>query len=445
MGIGRVVESSLYEPLACGDRERVSRIIASAARFFRRLGLILAVYVGALCFVYPAAVRPTADTSYTVYLILILSISSFSEYFFSLTDTRLLNADQHMYVLYGVSIITKLSSLLVSIVLIRRDCPIHILKLTVAVLCLGKPVFLRIYVNRHYQLNRKIRVEGEPIRNKWYGLAQHIDFVVLKNTDNLVLTVFSTLQNVSVYAVYHMVLNGIGKLIQAVRGGFLSLMGELWAKRETEELEKTFSWFEWIIHTVTVFFYGCAGVLIVPFVQIYTKGVTDAEYIQPLFAVLLTAAFAFDCFRTPYHTLTLAAGHYKETQRCYFISAMLNLSISILTVRHIGLVGVAAGTLAALGYQMIWMARYCTKHLIRNTGAGKRILADLMMIVAGTGATYWLRMGEISYGSWIWLAVRVGLLWTAAVICVNVIVYPDKIKRAWKSTAGRILKRISSV
>ncbi len=32
----------------------------------------------------------------------------------------------------------------------------------------------------------------------------------------------------------------------------------------------------------TLVLFSCAGILIVPFIRLYTKGITDADYIQPL-------------------------------------------------------------------------------------------------------------------------------------------------------------------
>lgn len=429
MGIGRVVETSLYEPLANKNWEKTSQIITSATRFFRRLGIVLGVYVIILCFVYPKFGDHNFDNIYVITLILILSASFFSQYLFVQTDMRLLNADQRMYVLHGVHIATQLINLVASVLLICLGCTIHMLELTVMILCLWQPVFLRLYVNHHYKLNRKTQYEGEPISNKWYGVAQHIEYIVLTNTDYVVLTLFSTLSNVSVYAIYHMVLAGIGKLVQAVKGGFLALFGDLWAKRETEKLEEAFSWFEWIIHTSTILLYGCTVMLIVPFVQVYTKGVYDTEYIQPIFAIIMTVAYTFDCLRTPYNMIILAAGHYKQTQKCYIITAALNLSISIGMVWRFGLVGVAVGTVISLGYQTIWMAGYSAKYLVNIRKNIKRILVDLIMIALGTGLTIWIHMGEIDIRSWIQTAVLTGLIWFVVIVVINMIFYPDMLKK----------------
>ena len=45
LGVGAVVKSSLYKPLADKDEDSVSKIIASADKFFKKLGFILFIYV----------------------------------------------------------------------------------------------------------------------------------------------------------------------------------------------------------------------------------------------------------------------------------------------------------------------------------------------------------------------------------------------------------------
>ena len=76
--------------------------------------------------------------------------------------------------------------------------------------------------------------------------------------------------------------------------------------------------------------------MIVDFVRVYTYGINDADYIQPLFAVLITIANAGHCLRLPYNILILAAGHYKQTQSNYIIAMILNIVVSIATVKMWG-------------------------------------------------------------------------------------------------------------
>ena len=128
-------------------------------------------------------------------------------------------------------------------------------------------------------------------------MAQHVSAVILDGTDNIVLTIFSGLKAVSVYSVYNLVVSGVKQLLLSMTNGIQSLIGELWAKKELDNLYSFFGWVEWSIHTGTTFIFGVTSILIIPFVQVYTSGVSDVNYIQPLFAILIVVANAGHCLR----------------------------------------------------------------------------------------------------------------------------------------------------
>lgn len=74
------------------------------------------------------------------------------------------------------------------------------------------------------------------IKQKWNGIAQHVASVVLNNTDTIVLSLFATLQDVSIYSVYHLVISAIKNLVVSLTKGIQSLIGELWSKQEIDIL-----------------------------------------------------------------------------------------------------------------------------------------------------------------------------------------------------------------
>lgn len=51
LGVGAVVQSTLYKPLAENDNVQVSKILASAEKFFKNLARILIIYIIILVFV----------------------------------------------------------------------------------------------------------------------------------------------------------------------------------------------------------------------------------------------------------------------------------------------------------------------------------------------------------------------------------------------------------
>lgn len=324
-------------------------------------------------------------------------------------------------------------------VIISQGASIQFVKLTTSLIYLIRPILLQIYVDRNYQIDKKIEYKEEPIKQKWNGVAQHVAAVVLDGTDTIVLTVFSSLSNVSIYSVYHLVIYGVKQLFTSMTNGIQSLMGELWARQELDELRDFFGWVEWSIHTGAVLVFSCTGALVVSFIGIYTNCVTDANYIQPLFAVLLVLANAVHCLRMPYNLMILAGGHYKQTQNNYIVAAIMNITVSIVLVKAAGLIGVAIGTLVAMLYQTVWMANYDSKNLIcwPLRKFMKQIFVDVLSVVCFSFCVRFLNLQAQNYLQWIYNAVKVVTVAVAITGVINWIFYRDKEKKL----LSKIIKR----
>lgn len=428
-GIGAVIQSTLYKPLAENDEVLVSKIIASGNKFFTRIAQILLVYVIVLTIVYPNISNQKFGYLYTTALIIAMSISSFAQYYFGIIDRILLTADQKGYIQYIAQIITLIVNTILCVILIMLGSSIHVVKLVTSIIFLVRPLVLRIYVNRHYKIDRKIEYKHEPIQQKWNGVAQHVAYYVLEGTDNIILTIFSTLSDVSIYSIYNLIMLGVKNLFISMTSGIQAVMGEMWAKQELKELSSFFGKIEWAIHLAVTLIFGCTLMLIVPFVKVYTLGITDVNYNVPIFAVVLTWANAIHCLRLPYKVLILAGGHYKQTQHNYIIAASLNLSISIILVMKWGLVGVAIGTLIAMSYQTIWMAYYDSKNLINWPFRNflKQICVDTVTVLLGVVLTKGMEIGKISYSSWTILAIKTVCVWMSVVLIVNMIFYRNNV------------------
>lgn len=438
LGVGQVIRSALYGPLAEKNREKTSAVMASGRRFYNRLASGLAVYVLVLMFVYPFLADQDFGWLYTAALIGAMSVSTFAQFYFGIINDQLLQADQRGYILYSVQIGANLANMALCVMLVYLGSSIHGVKLATSLVFLLKVLAVEYYIRRHYRLDRKHVGAGEPIRQKWNGVAQHISAVVLDGTDTIVLTVLSTLSNVSVYSVYYMVVSSIQSFYQSATAGVQSAAGALWAKGDAGAQNKMFEATEMALHTVTVFLFSCTGLLIVPFIRVYTSGLTDAQYIQPLFAAILALAYGIRCLRTPYNIWILAAGHYKQTQICHITAAAMNLIISVIAVARWGLVGVAVGTLIAMIYQTGWMAWYNTKALLKRPAGSvaKRFAVDgvtaaVICLLAGR-----IPLSQVSYFGWLLMAVQVALI-ALAVSALFALVFYRKQTMSFVRKLGR--------
>ena len=135
--------------------------------------------------------------------------------------------------------------------------------------------------------------------------------------------------------------------------------------------------------------------------------------------------------RLPYNIIIIVAGHYKQTQNNYIIAAILNIVVSVVTVKAWGLIGVAIGTLVAMGYQTVWMAVYDSKNLIKwpLRNFVKQISVDGLTVLFGFFATRMITMSATTYVEWVILAVKMSIMWLVIVCVLNMIFYRDKMIR----------------
>lgn len=426
-GVGAVVQSSLYKPLAEKNNDEISRIIISSNRFFHKIAFILIIYTIMLLLFYPIVTIKSFDYFFTASLILVISISSFAQYYFGMSYKLLLSADQVAYIQLSLQALILILNTIFSVILIILDTPVQLVKLMTSLMFLLQPFILSIYVKKHYKLNKSLILYEEPIKQKWNGLAQHIAAVVLGNTDTVVLTLFSTLQNVSVYAIYYMVVNGIKQIIISFTSGMQSMLGNMLVRNEHRLLHKTFSSIEWLLHTMTIFLFTCTGILILPFISIYTKGIIDTNYYVPFFAVLIITAQTIYCLRLPYNMMVLAAGHYRQTQFSAILEAVINIIVSVVLVIKFGLIGVAIGTLIAMFYRTIYLVWYLSKNILfRNIKYFyKHLFVDALIVILTILFTYWMSLSNETYLAWIILSVKVAFICLTIIIIINYIFYRD--------------------
>lgn len=427
-GIGGVARAALYKPLADGDTDAISRIMAEIKVFFRVIGWIFAVYVLVLACSFQWISRVEAlDWISTFALVLVISISTFGQYFIGISNAVLLQASQKSYVTHGVSLATTLLNTVCILVMVRLGFDLILVKLVSSCIFLLRPIVMWLYVKRTCRLIRCPRLRESCLPQKWDGLGQHIAYFLHSNTDIAVLTIFADLKAVAVYSVYNMVISHMQSLTASFTSGMEAMFGDMLAKRESEQLHRTFDYYETMISLVTVVLFSATSVLIVPFVDIYTRGIQDADYHAPVFAALLVLAAVLYCLRTPYHAAVVAAGHFRQTRVAAYGEAVANVVLSVLLVSRWGLVGVAVGTVLATAFRFGYYVVYLSKQILCRSMAlfWKRFLVNAlaygMSVLTASAA---LRPFDISgYGIWAVCGALTAAICAVISVTVNLVFY----------------------
>lgn len=392
-GIGGVAKASFYKPLADNDSEKLNSRVRSVSVFFRRISLIFIPYAILLSVVLPFVLRTDFSFEFIFSLVLVLALSIFSNYFFGLSSRLLLQADNKTYLVAVLDILCLVVNTILTFALIKTNSSIILVKLISSIIFFVKPIILYVFVKIKYKI-RKPSIKPEKLKGRWDGFAQHFAFFIHNNTDIVLISLFLNVGLSSVYSVYSMVVTGLVTIIVAIVTSFNATFGFLYSKGEKEALSSKFNQVLNICTFLTISLFGICLFLITPFIEMYTKDVNDISYISPLFGVLFIVAELVYCLRTPFSSVALSAGKYKETRNGSIIEMLLNIILSLILIKPLGLIGIAIGTLVAMLYRTIDFAVYCKKNLVfYSFGDGiNRLICNCLGTFIGLAICFGLRI-----------------------------------------------------
>lgn len=363
-GVSGVIMASLYKPLQEGNQKKVSGIIKASDDFFKKIALIFISYSLIVGIIYPIIVKTSFSWTYIFLLTLILAASLFTQYFYTLSYKLLLIADRRGFIVSTSQIAFVILNLALIAISIYVWPSIHVLKFVGVITYIIQPIIYSAYVKKHYKMDRYVEADKEALKQRWDGFGQNIAFFIHTNTDIVLLTIFASLEEVSVYAVYFMVANSLKSLVMSVSSAIVPTIGNVLAGSNEELKQHIFDLYEFGMGFITTFIFTCGVLLIVPFVMVYTSGITDVDYYRPLFGVLIILAEGVYCYRDPYVSAAYSSGHFKQTAKFAYIEASLNIVLSLLLVIRFGIVGVAVGTLVSMLYRVIAHVMYLQKNIL---------------------------------------------------------------------------------
>lgn len=435
-GFGPVIKSILYKPIANKDKLTIEKILRASEKIFRIISYIFICYIIVLSIALPFVVSNEFDKLFTISLIIIISISTFAEYYFGMTYKLYLQADQKKYITSAIQIGTLIFNAFSIFILIKLDASIQIVKLVSSFIFVLRPILQNIYVKKKYNINLKEVKDDYKIKQKWDGLAQHIAYVIHTNTDIAILTVCTNVVEVSVYSVYLLVVKGVKNLVESVTGGIDATFGEMYAKGEKENLNKNFKTYEGLYLTIASIVFISTLFLIIPFVSVYTNGIKDADYIRPVFAYLMVLAEFICIIRLPYSDLVKISGHFKETRKGAIVEAVSNIAISLTLVWKFGIVGVAIGTLVAMLIRTIDFMYHTSKYILDRSFwyCFKRLIViavEVLVIILIINVIP--KFSITGYIEWLVYGIVVFAISFVVITLVNMICYKENVRNVYNS------------
>ena len=400
-GIGNASKNCLYRFLAQNDQAGVSTTVSATKKYFRKITPLYSLCVLAFAIIYPFCVETEIARSTICLLVFIRGLSGVIEFALTNTNIQLLEADGRNYIVSNLALMVKAVSTSLQVVFIAMGLDIISVQLAFLVTCILKSIFVNIYIKRKYSwLVKDPNASVKMLEQRGAFVIHEISTVIFQNTDIFLISIFCSVTDASIYSIYNMVfiaISGIYNILfQSVdyrlglefhrnRGGYIKM-------HDTIE----------VIYTSFVFaVISTAYVLIIPFVQLYTEGVNDANYVQPLLPLLFCVIQILSASRAVASKLITVSGRARNTVPNTITEMLLNIVASIILIHFFGMPGALGGTIVALLYRTNDIIIYANRKILKRsslraykTMAINIVLFALIILISKIVPVYITSYGE---------------------------------------------------
>ncbi|MBW8014712.1 MAG: hypothetical protein FVQ82_00870 [Planctomycetes bacterium] len=442
-GLASAAIYALFKPLADNDNEAVSSIVSATRIFYFKSGYFFVALILGCSLLYPYFIKTESLPSLQVgLLVLVLGCSGVLNFFVMAKYRALVTADQKLYIINYLTIISVIVNTIVVVVLTRMDVNIVLLRVVALLSVFIPPFVMHFYIKRYYGfVNYKAKPNNKALNKRWDALILQILGLVHTSVPIILATIFTSLSQVSVYSIYAMVVTGVTQIIYVFSGGISASFGELIALGDHGLFRKVYNQYEFMMYSIITLFYAVTMVLLLPFIKLYTRGITDVNYYQPTIAFLFVLNALLYSIKSPQGTLVTSAGLFKETKYQTLTQALLAIIFGAILAKFFELKGILIGLIISNLYRDIDLIIFMPKKLhntkIRTTF--KRVGLILVEFVLICLPFYYFDMGITSYAKWLGWASVVFVYSLVVIVLVSLIFERDAFFAAIGRVAG-ILK-----
>jgi len=366
-GLSSAAVYALYKPLAKSDHKQISAVVTATQKFYIKSGYIFLVLVGILACIYPLNIKLDGLSYWQVlFLVLILGFAGVLEFFTLGKYRAILTADQKLYIISISSTLYVIlnTALLVFMAVLRVD--IVVAKAVCLTAILLRCMILYKYTRRNYPyINYEEQPNNQVLNKRWDALYLQILGVLQTGAPVIIVTIFMDLKAVSVYSIYNMVIGGISGVLGIFINGLSSSFGDIIARNKIQILQRAYQEFEFAYYSLITVAYSVTFIMIMPFIQLYTSGITDAEYNQPVLGLLFVLNALLYDLKTPQGMLVMSAGHYKETRVQVTIQGLIIIVAGIVLTPKLGLTGILFSSIFSNLYRDVDLIFYIPKNVTK--------------------------------------------------------------------------------
>ena len=357
LGIGSVLNYSLYKPLATNDTEKTKSLMALYKKAYRVIMLVVLVIGLGIMPLLPYMIKGAENVDHVYLYYGFFLFNTVTSYMVSY-KSGLMNAAQKEYVITSINAVVNILTVLIQCIALVAFRNYLVYLFVQSAFQLVQNIFISICVNKHFPLLKEKNVKKLPkedtrvlVDNVEAMVCHKIGDVCVHQTDNIIVSSFVGLAAAGKISNYTLITSSLNTIVATIINNCVSSMGNFISVESKERRKGIFK----VYNLLAFWIYGVVAVelfvLFQPFVEIWAK---KKNLIDDFTVGLIVLEFYFTGLRSAVGNFKTACGIFKADKYIGVVQAVVNLVLSIWLVKHIGLPGVYIGTIAQGMVDLIW-------------------------------------------------------------------------------------------
>lgn len=371
LGFGTTLLYMLYKPVAEQNKEKIKTFINYYKRMYSIIGLTMFL-LGILVIPFMKYIikEPPVISENLNFIYLLFLLSTCISYFFA-HKSAIINTHQQNHI---VTIYSQLSKIIQSILqviflLVTRNFVIY---LVIQILSnLINNILISKKANKMYPYLKEKNIknitkeERKTISNKIKSLIFYrLNPAILNGSDNLIMSACIGISAVGKYSNYFLITNYLNIFIRQITSSFETSVGNLNASDDAVQKEKVL----YKLLYVCFLIYGIICVLLFSCLNDFIRIWLGEYYIFSNFIVFSILLYMFiEGMQFPVYSYRSTTGLFEKAKIIPLFEIIINIVVSVVLAKYIGVAGVFLGTSIAKLLTFFWSdPRILYKYLFNN-------------------------------------------------------------------------------
>lgn len=422
LGLGTAINVSLYKPIADNNTKRIAALL----HYYRQLYIFISIGVtllglGLLPFLSYLVNLDTDIPLLSVYYVVFV-LKNTASYLFAYKSS-ILRADQKTYVINKIEVWINISKVVAQIVIIisTKSYLLYIL-LDLVSIVIQNLIVSKVADKQYPFIKENAKLDKDEKKAIFSDTSSvflyKIAWSLLNGTDNILMSIIVGTLVVGYYSNYYTITSNLEMFIALIFTSLTAGIGNLVA---TEKAEKRFNTFKtmqmvsfWLCDIVCV----CLLFLLQDFIALWVGKNLQLDNLTVI-AIVLNIFFSI-CMR-PVWTFREGTGMYKQIRYIMFVTAILNLIISVVLGNIMGIAGIVFATSISKLLTYFWYEPYILfknffKHSVKDYYMD--YIKNIFVLAIEIGACYIAMHFINGAGIFIWIIKAVVCLLIVNAICL---------------------------